>query len=380
MSDKAPHDLRTTTPGRPAHGGVRPAELRALGLRPEEVLDFSASISPIGPPAGVREALQQVDLAAYPDPQCLVLREAICRRFFESAPGRAQAEDISIENILVGNGSTEIIHLLARAYLSPPRPDTENLAFLFAPTYGEYSSAARLAGAVTRSVQSTGHPPFRWDLEQAVREIHRLRPSLVFLCNPNNPTGVFLDRQDVSNIAESTSRVGGLLVIDEAYLSFAEDAWDSPALWPGGNVALLRSMTKDYGLTALRLGYVLASREVTSRLALYQPDWSVNGLAQAAGIAALADAEYLPRARRAVAEAKEYLAARLTRTGFTVPPSSANFLLVQVGDGASWRSKLMKLGLCVRDCASFGLPEYIRVGIRSLPDCQRLADAVNELA
>ena len=344
-------------------------------MRPEDVLDFSASISPIGPPAGVWEALNAVDLRAYPDPQCLVLREAISLHLLESAGRR-----VSTECILVGNGSTEIIHLLARAYLSSPRSGTENTAFLFTPTYGEYSSACRMAGASISCSDASERPGFRWDLEGAAQRIVRERPSLVFLCNPNNPTGVFLNRGEARLVAEATCSVGGLMVIDEAYVSFAEDAWDSPSLLEQGCVVLVRSMTKDYGLTALRLGYSLGSEDVTSRLASFQPDWSVNGLAQAAGLAALADTGYLPRARRAVAEAKDYLSDRLTGMGFSVPPSSANFLLVQVGDADSWRDKLMRRGLFVRDCASFGLPQYIRVGIRSVPDCQRLADAMKQLA
>ena len=375
MADEAPSGRRITASGRPVHGGLKPAELRALGLRPEDVLDFSSSISPIGPPAGVWEALKGVDLGSYPDPQCLVLREAISLHLSGSTAHR-----LSTECILVGNGSTEIIHLLARAYLSPPRSGTKNNAFLFTPTYGEYSSACRMAGAATSCSDAKERPGFLWDLDEAAERIVSERPSFVFLCNPNNPTGVFLQREDVQLVAEATSSVGGLMVIDEAYVSFAEDAWDSPSLLDQGCVVLLRSMTKDYGLTALRLGYSLASEDVTSRLASFQPDWSVNGLAQAAGLAALADTGYLTRARSAVAEAKDYLSARLTGMGFIVPPSSANFLLVQVGDGASWRDKLMRRGLFVRDCASFGLPQYIRVGIRSVPDCQRLADTMNELA
>ena len=361
--------------GRPAHGGLKPAELRALGLRLEDVLDFSASISPIGPPAGVWEALKGVDLGAYPDPQCLFLREAISLHFSESTAG-----PVPIECILAGNGSTEIIHLLAKAYLSPPRSGTENIAFLLTPTYSEYSTASVMANAATSCSDARESAGFRWNLDEVARRIVRERPSLVFLCNPNNPTGVYLKLEEVQRLAEATSSVGGLLVLDEAYGSFAEDAWDSLALLHQGGVILVRSMTKDYGLTALRLGYSLGSEEVTSRLALFQPDWSVNGLAQAAGLAALADTGYLPRARRAVAEAKDYLSIRLTAMGFHVPPSSANFLLVRVGNAVSWRDKLMRRGLFVRDCTSFGLPQYIRVGIRSIPDCQRLADTMNELA
>ena len=375
MADESPSTRQTNPQRRPVHGGIKPAELRALGLKPEEVLDFSASISPIGPPAGVMEALRDVDLGAYPDPQCLSLREAISGHLSGNASSGA-----STDRILVGNGSTELIHLLARAYLSPPRSGTENIAFLFTPTYGEYSGASWMVGAATRGFDAAERPGFRCDLEQAAEGIFNVRPSLVFLCNPNNPTGVFLNRQEVRSLAEATAIAGGLMVLDEAYVSFAEDAWDSPALVEEGSVVLVRSMTKDYGLTALRLGYSVASEEITARLASFQPEWSVNGLAQAAGLAALADNEYLPRARRAVAEAKEFLSNRLTSMGFSVPSSSANFLLVQVGNGASWRANLMSRGLCVRDCASFGLPQYIRVGIRSLTDCKRLADAIDDLA
>jgi histidinol-phosphate aminotransferase len=283
-----------------------------------------------------------------------------------------------VERILVGNGSTELIHLLARACLSPPHPGATNTAFLLTPTYGEYEGACRLAGASVSSMEAQGRNGFFWDLEEACCRIANQRPSLTFLCNPNNPTGVYLPQRDVEALAEVTAAAGGLLVVDEAYISFVDHPWDSLALLERANVVLLRSMTKDYALTGLRLGYSLATEEVTRRLAAFQPDWSVNGLAQAAGLVALADTDYLPQARKTVAQAKEYLTAQLTSLGFTVLPSAANFLLVQVGDSATWREKLMRRGLFVRDCASFGLPDCIRVGIRPLPDCQRLVRAMAE--
>lgn len=365
------------TSHRPVHGGVRPAELRALGLRPEEVLDFSASVSPIGPPAGLWDALHRVDLAAYPDPQCLAFREALSRRLSAQLPDGGLIAPV---RILVGNGSTEIIHLLARAFLPPARPGAANSAFLLTPTYGEYSGACRLAGAAVSSLDGSAASGFRWDLNEAARRITLERPSLVFLCNPNNPTGVFLSTSEVQLLASAASRAGGLLVVDEAYVSFADDPLGSLLLLDRYEIVLLRSMTKDYALTGLRMGYSLASEEVTETLASFQPDWSVNSLAQAAGLAALADTGYLPRARQAVAQAKEHLRNGLTSLGFQVAPSSANFLLVRVGDGARWREKLMRRGFFVRDCASFGLADYIRVGIRSMPDCQRLVEAMAELA
>jgi len=362
--------------GRPVHGGIRPAQLRELGLKPEEVLDFSASVSPLGPPQGLWEALGQVDLTAYPDPDCLELREALVQHL--SVP---QSEHLQIneENVLVGNGSTELIHLLARAYFSPPRAGTTNAAFLLTPTYGEYAGACQLAGAALSGQEARRDQGFRWDLSEACRRIAKQeKPSLVFLCNPNNPTGVYLQQPEVEVLAEASSQSGGLLVVDEAYLNFVPERWDSLALLECDNVVLLRSMTKDYALTGLRLGYSLGSVEVTARLASLQPDWSVNGLAQVAGLVALADADYLPRAREEVNQCKEYLTGRLSELGFTVPPSSVNFLLVEVGDGAGWRDRLMRRGLFVRDCTSFGLDAYIRIGVRPFADCQRLVSAIEQ--
>ena len=389
---------RPPSQARPVHGGIKPEQLRALGLKPEEVLDFSASVSPLGPPAGLAEALRGVDLTAYPDPACLELREALAGHLSGSQAGR-----ITPEQVLPGNGSTELIHLLARAFLAPPFPTQKKDgaspgALLLTPTYGEYRGACLLAGGAVSELEAGRHQGFRWDLVEASRRIARAvtktvpqtigvpeqpsneRPSLVFLCNPNNPTGIYLARKEVEALAQACAQSGALLVVDEAYLNFVDSPWDSLDLLEGGNTVLLRSMTKDYALTGLRLGYSLASPEVTARLSSFQPDWSVNSLAQAAGRVALADRDYLPRARAAVNAAKEYLIQELGGLGFIIHPSghpsAANFLLVEVGDGGWWRDRLMRRGIFVRDCASFGLPDCVRIGIRAQVDCENLVAAV----
>ena len=371
MADENPNNPNPALPPRPVHGSIRPSELRALGLKPEDVLDFSASISPIGPPDGVWDAMRQVDLSTYPDPECLELTETISRHL--SRPGM----DVPNERIIVGNGSSEIFHLLARAYLTPEEPAT---ALLMTPTYGEYAGACRLTGANIATVEAAPEKGFRWDLEEAASRISALRPRFTILCNPNNPTGVYLRESEVAGLADAAALSGGLLVVDEAYLSFVRSAWDSLGLLQRDNVVLVRSMTKDYAQTGLRLGYALAPEPVVSRLRAYQPDWSVNSLAQKAGIAALNDTDYLPRAREAVFTSKDFLIDKLTALGLEVPASEANFLLVKVGDAASWRAGLLKQGIVVRDCTSFGLPQYIRIGIRKLEDCQRLAATVEFVA
>jgi histidinol-phosphate aminotransferase len=354
--------------GRPVHGSIQPAELRRRGLDPAQVIDFSASISPLGPPSGLWEALGRVDLTSYPDPECLELREALSGHL-----------GVGLGQIIVGNGTTEIIHLLARAYLSFPQGRPSHSALMLSPTYGEYLGACRLVGASIARLDAHDTAGFRWDITAAQARIASQQPGLVFVCNPNNPTGVYLPESDITRLAEAAGLAGGLLVLDEAYINFVDNPWDSRPLLPRGNVVLLRSMTKDYALTGLRLGYALAAEGVIARLAAFQPDWSVNSLAQAAGLVALADASYLPRARQDVNRSKEFLIGHLTSLDYTVLPSSANFLLVRVGNGTIMRDRLLQQGLVVRDCTSFGIADCIRVGIRPRPDCERLAAAMADV-
>ena len=354
------------------HGGLNMAELESLGLRPEEVTDFSASINPLGPSLKVLEAAQSVYLGAYPDPDCLKLREAI-----------GGALEVEPTRILPGNGSTELIHLLARAYLGP-----DDTALVFAPTFGEYAAACRIQGVTPVTVLppslEIAEKPFHWDLPGALESIAILRPSLVFLCNPNNPTGVYLGHDEVADIARAMQGIG-ILALDEAYVSFVEEPWDSTPLLrsmtsDGGNVALLRSMTKDYALTGLRLGYMLAPEEVVGRVRSFQYSWSVNSPAQAAGIAAISEGEQVHKGREAVREGKEYLLETARSLGLESGPSAANFLLLRVGRAAELRRQLLtQHKICVRDCASFGLPQYIRVGIRTMDDNRRLADALKQV-
>ena len=349
---------------RPVHGGLNYAELESLGLRPDEVTDFSASINPLGPSPVALEAARQVKLAAYPDPDCLDLRRAI-----------GNSLDVDPGNVLPGNGSTELIHLLARAFLSP-----DETALIFAPTFGEYAAACRTEGVEPVSLlpQCAGQSEarFRWDIPWAIDCVVDQSPAIVFLCNPNNPTGVYLAEDEVRGVAEALQGVG-LLVLDEAYLPFVNESWDSMSLLSLGNVVLLRSMTKDYALTGLRLGYLLAGEDTVRRVRRFQYSWSVNAAAQAAGIAALADGEHVVKGRKVVEQGKEYLMEAARDLGIECPPAAANFLLLNVGCAREVREALLlQHRICVRDCASFGLPEYIRVGVRTMDDNRRLAEAL----
>ena len=362
------------SPIRPVHGGIKDAELRALGLRPEDCLDFSASVSPLGPPDGVQEAIAGVDLAAYPDPHCLALTEAIAAHHAADAviPG----------NVIVGNGSTEIIHLLTRAYIGSIANHNPS-ALLLTPTYGEYDGAVRISGGSLSMLTATRcSQGFSWDMSVATEFISAEKPALTFVCNPNNPTGALIGRAELETLAEAVAGVSGLLVVDEAYINLSDRWMEGSAVDMAAStdsVVALRSMTKDYALTALRLGYAVAAPSVIDRLQALQPDWSVNGLAQAAGMVALADGRYLERARQAVAASRDSVVERLEALGIRCYPTAANFVLAQVGNAAVLRDQLAQQGLFVRDCTSFGLPDCIRIGLRPVDDCIRLADAIAEV-
>ena len=254
----------------------------------------------------------------------------------------------------------------------------QSKCLIFEPTFGEYEAAASLAGATIRRVRAPESDGFRWSIESAERIIKRTRPDIVFLCNPNNPTGLYLDCEDVERVRTAVGP-DGLLVLDDAYVPLSENRWDSARFLESRNVAILRSMTKDHALAGIRLGYKLAPPELIEDLSCYQPAWSVNAVAQAAGLAALEDEAHIEVAREVVRMSKSYFCEQFTSMGLEFTPSATNFLAVKVGDAARIRTELLWKGIAVRDCASFGLPEHIRIAVRQQEECARLVEALRQV-
>jgi len=343
------------------HGGIDYAEISDCGLKADEILDFSVCCNPYPPPALIRKSLHSLKIDRYPDS----FSGEFCRKL-------AAGLGISPACLLAGSGTTELIRLIALAYLGPG-----DRLLLISPTYGEYETAGKLSGAEICK--------FAWNLEED-REtqvsrlsdaIRNLKPKVTFICQPNNPTGVYLSQNDVGSLLEACAE--NLLVLDEAYINFVDQPWSTLGLIKNSNVILLRSMTKDYALAGLRLGYAAGAEGTIAVLRRVCPPWNVNVAAQTAGIAALDCGSYLEVSRQRIKQGKQYLVSGLKRLGLAPLPSSANFFLVRVGNSAELRSALLKKGILVRDCASFGLPGYIRIAPRSLNQCRKLLKALRQL-
>ena len=342
------------------HGGIDYSELEKLGISSETILDFSVSCNPFGPPPGIREALDNTSIECYPDSEASQLRHLLASRL-----------NVAPDNLVIGSGSTELIRLVAIAYFGP-----KDSVIIPQPTYGEYEIACQLVDADVLKQLMRKETNFHLDIAETVDLIRKHQPKGIFLCNPNNPTGQYLAKEEVERIL-SVSK-DSLVILDEAYIAFTENAWTSLDLVNHGNLVILRSMTKDYALAGLRLGYAIAAAPIISVLKRVRPPWNINAIAQKAGIIALNADGYLEECGTKIQEAKSFLVKELIHLGLSPLPSKTNFFLVEVGNGAEFRQALLENGILVRDCASFGLPHYIRLAPRTLPECQRLIGAIKD--
>jgi histidinol-phosphate aminotransferase len=340
------------------HGGIDYEELKGLGILPEAVLDFSVSINPLGPPPGIKEVLANAAIEHYPDSEASELRQALAEKL-----------NISPCKIILGSGSTELIRLIAAAYFEP-----DDLVIIPQPTYGEYEISCQLADAKIIKQPILKESDFQLDVSEITNLLRKHRPKAVFLCNPNNPTGQYMSKDEVVHIMSSAPE--SLIVLDEAYIAFTENAWASVGLIDRGNLVILRSMTKDYALAGLRLGYAIAAESIISVLKCVCPPWNVNSVAQKAGIAALNADKYLEECNSKTREAKNFLIKELECLGLSPLPSQTNFFLVWVGNATTFRQALLKKKILVRDCTSFGLHQYIRLAPRALPECRKLIEAI----
>ena len=328
------------------------------------VLDFSANIHPMGMPGAVREALIRAAGRAdlYPDPHCGALRDKL-----------AEAEGISRDSILCGNGAAELIYLYAYAL----RDRDIRPALIVEPTFSEYELALHAAGIPTERYFLREGDGFL--LTEEILEADLCRFSAVFLCSPNNPTGIAVDPALIRGLAGTGVR----MFFDFCFLDLTEDPdrYFLPALlreFP--NVTVLRAFTKSFAMAGVRLGYALSSdMEFLGGMAGKSQCWNVSTLAQEAGIAALGCRAWLRDSVKSIAREREGTAEALRSLGLTVLPGEANYLLCFADRDLP--ALLRERGILVRDCSDYpGLAAgWFRMAIRTPEENEKLLTAVREV-
>lgn len=344
------------------HGGNKRLLALRAGVEPRALLDFSANINPLGFPPWLREVISRnFDfLTDYPDPDCTALVQAISR-----------CHGVSPESVVVGNGSEEIIACLPRA-LAPRRVVAP------VPAFAEYRRAAEQAGVPVWTLPMKEESGFRLDTDTLAA---CLRPGdLVFLGQPNNPTGGLVDPSRLERLVAAHPEAR--FAVDEAFMDFT--GLEGSVAQRSPNLVVIRSFTKTHAVPGLRIGFAVGAPLLMGFLRQALPTWSVNTLAQHVGVAALEDAGWLEQTVRYVEEQRNRLVDALSRNpGLHVFPSRANFLLLRLqgGRAAEVAQALLREGIAVRECADFeGLDErFLRVAVRSGEDNERLVAALETL-
>lgn len=330
----------------------------------QEPLDFSANINPMGmPPGAVRaaaDALQQC--TQYPDPLCRELRAAL-----------AAYEGIPAEQIVCGNGAADLIFRIVAA-THPQR------ALLLEPTFAEYEQALRSMDcsiAYFPLQESEGFVLPEAFLQQLTPEIN-----LLFLCNPNNPTGRTVSPALLQEIWKRCEEAGILLVVDECFNEFLEHPEQNTlkgVLKTGTNSVILKAFTKSFAMPGLRLGYGLCGNgDLAERIFSCGQPWGVSIPAQAAGVAALQEQGYLERMRRLIQTERRWLSENLARLGLCVFPSEANYILFRTETEISLRERMEQRGVLIRACGNYrGLDNrYYRIAVRGHGENERLIAAL----
>jgi histidinol-phosphate aminotransferase len=339
----------------------KPLEILAAELGLPDLVRLSANENPLGPSPRVVDAIRREAPRShlYPDGGSRALREALGDRL-----------GIPAEQIVVGNGADELIALVALAAFDPG-----DEVVVPEPSFEPYAISATLAGATVRASPLAEYVIDLADVRRRVTD----RTKAVFLCSPHNPATTIIARGPLLAFLAGLGDDPPLIVLDEAYRDFCDDPE-----YPDGvrlladhpRLVVLRTFSKIAGLAGLRVGYAVAAAEITERLNRVRAPYNVNRLGQVAALAALDDLEHAARSRRLVLEERTFLAAALSRRGYVVAPSQANFLLVRFADATETRERLLRAGLLVRDGAAVGFPGHLRISIGTHAANERLLQAI----
>jgi histidinol-phosphate aminotransferase len=349
-------DLPVYEPGKPIEETAR-----ELGAPPDEIIKLASNENPLGPSpkalAAMRAALESANL--YPDGGGYYLREALAKKL-----------GLSRDHLILGSGSNEIIEFLGHAFLD--RGDevvTSEHAFIV------YKLVAAVFGARTIEVRS---PDLRYDLDGIISAITP-KARLIFIANPNNPTGTLASQEEIDRFLE---RVPPEIVVvfDEAYFEYLDNPPDTLRfVRTRRNVVVLRTFSKIHGLANLRIGYGIARPELIEVLHKTRQPFNVSGLAQAAALAGIDDQAHLRETKRITDEGRDYLQKEFAAMELQFVPSVANFVLVNVGDGAKIFRALLERRIIVRALKGYNLPQWVRISVGTMEQNRRCVAALKKI-
>jgi len=335
---------------------------RELGLR--KVIKLASNENPLGPsPKAIKAILKSIsDLNRYPDSNCFYLKQKLAKRF-----------GLKEGNFIIGNGSDELIVLVLRALIEPG--DEVLIAY---PTFLIYEIQAHACGAKVIRVPLKS---FRYDLER-MREKVNPRVKIVFIANPDNPTGTYVTKDEVNKFMEGIPEET-VVFFDEAYYEFAKDFPDYPdtlQFLGKKNIIITRSFSKAYGLAGLRIGYGIGSPYLIDHLERIREPFNVNILAQVGALHALEDKDFLEKTMEINRKGKEYLYSEFRKLGLSFVPSATNFILVDIKrDSREVFQALLRRGVIVRDMKDWGLNNFIRVTIGTKEENERFIKELRRL-
>jgi histidinol-phosphate aminotransferase len=342
-------DLAVYEPGKPIEETAR-----ELGVDPSTITKLASNENPLGPSPkalqAMRAALEKAHL--YPDGSGFYLRKAIAAKLA-----------VQPENVILGNGSNEVIEFLGHAFLNPgDHVITCQYAFIV------YKLLATAFGVRTIETPS---PDYQQNLDATLDAITS-KTRLIFIPNPNNPTGTLISQRTIDNFMSQVPD-NIVVVFDEAYFEFLDHPPDILRfVHDGRNVVVLRTFSKIHGLAGLRIGYAIAPPQMTEVLHKTRQPFNVNSIAQAGAIAALDDEAHLRETKRVVDEGRAYLQEQFAEMQIPFVPAVANFVMVNVGDGCAVFQKLLQRKIIVRPLRGYGLPQWVRISVGTMEENKKL--------
>ena len=348
--------LAVYEPGKPIEETAR-----ELDIHPAEIVKLASNENPLGPSPNAVEAMHAAlkNAHLYPDGSGFYLCKAIAAKL-----------GLKPQNVILGNGSNEIIEFLGHAFLNPG-DDVITCQYAFI-VY------KLLATAFSVRTIETPSPNYQQNLDATLEAI-TAKTRLIFIPNPNNPTGTLVSQGAIDHFM---SRVPDTIIVvfDEAYFEFLDDPPDTlQFVRQGRNVVVLRTFSKIHGLAGLRIGYAVASPEMIEVLHKTRQPFNVNSIAQAGALAALEDEAHLRETRRVVDEGRDYLQEQLADMRIPFVPGVANFVMVNVGDGCAVFEELLRRKIIVRPLKGYGLSEWVRISVGPMKENKKLIAALSEV-